>query len=521
MSHRIHFNTKYIPLHVSIKRVFEKYSKSSKPYDFAKCFVPIKKIKDDTWDMSYQNYKIVTFAKEHVDVLNLVHTLAYLLNDNPMDTCGMKQSPLIQTAVLDNFGHNYAIEVWETEDGEEVCLKIPKDVLYNIQYGFGCTMAYKCNLNETIMSMKYPWIVRALEDPNEVVFRHGVRNLVNLLLGKKYARHSHKIKINEKTARLLPTIFYAIGNSGKYTKGYMKAPWSDLFFNFYREADNPVIQSCLAILLQPSQQHPIYISKRGYMKLKMQILRDVQRQETNVPKEIYKWLLDAKETNFGYNFSTCQDVWYHWFVTRCDKNYAKCEVNVAYDMFLDVYIKRNTTKQVKKKRKRVVPHRSKTYNKQFDQTFRFHEKVKEYTRKYGYGYQETEHVNIRDGIYFLCDFICHVEGQNFNDSLGRLSIEQTYTPSLIEYHQFKSCHYGGYHEWNAFYKKKKHTDINYSPMVSYPSKFKFDVGCASDSFPMLKLDHGTQVELDKHLDKDKIRLIGSLYFKRGLRVETI
>ena len=345
--HRLHLTTEQ-------QKLLTAYTSSIKsPRISDNCFVPIVKKKRSV--ESPQNI-ILTFSKQDVSFLNIVHSLAYYEKE-------LKVS---------------GTESWENDDTITVINN--KYMLHAIQYGFGCSVASAKRRSVYVDVPAFQWIIRAWCDDDVLVFRHGVKSLARLFLTK-----NGNVNIHEVNARLIPTIFNRIGER----KG-QKGVWEDIFFKHFLDNDNPMIQALLAMIIVPgSRRQDIYLSEAGYHRLslcgglpeRMQCFLE-QRNCRNAA------MIERKE----YNFNSCHSVYFKWLV---DSNFSGDQL-ILFLSF--VYT-----------RKPIVPKKISKYVCD-NQLMRSHYKlVEKWMQDEYYGTYCNKRDVPRDGIDLFAKFISYVE----------------------------------------------------------------------------------------------------------------
>ena len=272
--HRLHLTTEQ-------EKQLNAYTSSIKsPRITDNCFVPIIGINPSI--ESPQNI-ILTFSKQDVSFLNIVHSLAYYEKELSV---GGTQS-------------------WENDD--TITVIINKYMLHAIQYGFGCSVASAKRRSVYVDVPAFQWIIRAWCDEDTLVFRHGVKSLARLFLSK-----NGNVNIHEANARLIPTIFNRIGER----KG-QKGVWEDIFFKHFLDNDNPMIQALLAMIIVPggSIRQNIHLSEAGYKRLSLCGGLPARMQCFLEKPNRNKHSKERKE----YNFNSCHSVYFKWLV---DSNFS-------------------------------------------------------------------------------------------------------------------------------------------------------------------------------------------------------
>tara|TARA_B100000676_G_C18045429_1_gene827588 strand:+ start:205 stop:1602 length:1398 start_codon:yes stop_codon:yes gene_type:complete len=454
----------------------EKYvSPQKKLNGIEKCFVRVHSIERS---IEKPHERIVTFLKSEVSTLDLVHTLAYLTG-RMVKTCGKYRG-------MNNLGRfnplrldfrndfDYAFDMWFSPD--KIYVRMPVTILHRIQLGFGCSVNSSPRTRRSITVSSFLWIVRALCDKDECVYRHGAYSLLKTLC-PSYT----KSFINEKSARLLPDVLNGVGGKDNH-----EFNWQKIFLEDYYKEDNRVIQSTMAVLIDAGSFRytpHIYISEEGYKKVKRFPL---------LPQRLKDYFTTVRKTRSGdYVLSPVQYEYYKWFVDTFKQDDPR-----GLEFFLCVYLRCKSKSKVSKKRKRKVTYRDFKYMNRMDEVERAHyAEVKKY----------NNYALPRDGITSLCYLIAMVEIRGYEIRSGRDD------DIHLKHHCKHECQLRTDHtaHWIVEYSR------DFDPIVQYPKSLKNNVGSASNSFPIIKFSKRMHKELtdilgdtvsDYFFNEDSLRL---------------
>lgn len=215
-------------------------------------FCPIEKVEPHTDGAFVQVY----LSKNGVTLYDVFNTFEYFKTSRGLRNILSFQ----QVSNLTNeFGMrkegSYACAVNETED--HIVLKVKKEMLYLLQYGFGCSVM--CHQRFAAITKAFSYhapIIRALMDSNIAVYKHGLNCLVNRITGRD--RHSVYQFTDKETAltREAPQIFLKLGKFTWTSKawGQQHTDWEKMFFEDYGnlEKTNWFVLSFAAMVMVPT-----------------------------------------------------------------------------------------------------------------------------------------------------------------------------------------------------------------------------------------------------------------------------
>lgn len=316
MINRIHFQNRYLSLDYDKYDHINELNRVKRKMYSIPIFLPVKIDRPDILDTTH-DVRVVTFNKEHIDYLDVLHTLAYL------ETSIRGKNVLTSEQQFGRFG-------WSVrENSNSISVYIDKKLLHLIQYGFGCKIAcYEKTRKHLYYVPQYAFIVRAWMDVDKRVFKHALHSLTNILLRKLNYAPNDCLDI----IRLLPNLLEKFGSQ-----------WENELVKDYNNDHNPFLMSLLCLLC-PSGQNldNLYITEEG-----MSIL--CSPRAPPILKNVYAEKDQHKCKDGTYKLVSNSDgnIWkplYQWIMS------TSCPPKQSFRLFLSVKRKNNTLYKIGKKR---------------------------------------------------------------------------------------------------------------------------------------------------------------------------
>lgn len=441
----LHLDQTKIKVEPSKKEAWNGCLKKMHPRDILTCFVPIKK---NEKSVENPQCNIITLSTKDCSLFDVVNTLAYLRGDNQKpDENGGIWIPLHQK----RYPNRPRIEIWGTNG--EIKIKLHKDLLYKIQYGFACSVATNSKFSSYIKASPLLWIIRAWADEKEEVFRHGLKSFMNILSRRK---DTSSFRYHEKNARLILELFKKMGKEVRRTNGFLsiRYPWMAPVYDGYEKEDNIFIRSIRAMLITPHEREHVYLSEEGKNSLD-----DI----ASLPDLIKSRLKHLRKTKHGdYVFDAFHSTYYEWFINTLDSGDPRLMKYLMY-----VYVRGSSAIACNsKKRKRPL----KPSWRKWRTDNRLSEIYQTANRITNMTYGQTHDLPF-DGRESFARFITCVQMRNFYKD-AEWSVDD------------HCAHYAG-ETCTAAYFQLIHKSLRYEPLVQYQRRLKEKNTIAKMAFPLL------------------------------------
>ena len=415
-------------------------------------FVPIEKVEIS---MERPSCRLIYIKKCYVKEMDIMNTLSYLSKHaHSMEA----ENPLY----LRKNANDIHFNTWE--DDEHFIVRIRKDILHLIQYGFSASVLYVYRVQSYINVPSYGSILRCFTDQDDYVLKHGIKAIFNLLTNIECIP-------NVKHARLLPTILEKIGHYREKYSGFsrFRFPWDKHLFKGFFSKDNHFIRSLIALIMTPQRTESrnfipwnVYISQEGINQLK---------RWTTLP-DVFKVFLYSptkSRKNGDYDFSSMHEFYYQWMVENVkDKD--------ILEYFMYVYVKHDL--KTNKKRKRNLK-RNDRRTDPVDDVYK--EQIEAVSNSV---YEKP------DGIWILSYLLLYLHMRNEETNMG-YSGDTGKFEDIREHAHHYSGRIGAYPVVHLCSKNR-----DYHPVVTYPFRIGKACGQVNESFPIIKMKDDIYKEIE-------------------------
>ena len=454
MINRIHFQNRYLSLDkAKYERINELNSAKRKMYSVP-IFLPVKIGRPDILDTTH-DIRVVTFNKEHIDYLDVLHTLAYLESNI------RGRNVLTSEQQFGRFGWS----VIEKSNGIEVY--IDKKLLHLIQYGFGCKITcYEKTRKHLYYVPQYAFIVRAWMDVDKRVFKHALHSLTNILRRRLTYAPNDCLDI----IRQLPNLLEKFGSQ-----------WENELVKDYNNDHSPFLMCLLCLLCPCGNLDNLYITEEG-MSILGSPFAPPAIKNIYAERELHK-CNDGSYKLVSNNDGNCWKAFYKWIMS------TSCPPKQSFRLFLSGSRKINTLYKIGKKRDFVTMNRTKL-------------KTKDLTKELYHGGYFNIHGKqiVKTNMLHLAKLIALCEMRKDYRSFrwqGR-----GYTPE--EY-----TNMAGNDNLMPYIEDLLRTGTKIEPLVQLPKGIKSDDGKCDihvvDSFPILKFSKKYKEELDTIIGVNKYK----------------
>ena len=271
MYHQTHLKHRWLRSSKAKQEQIRVFNKHNRKHQGFPCFLPIKKIENDIFNY---NMKLVFLSREHISLLEITNTLAFL------ESSVKYRNFLTFTNLLSR-------PSWSAHDNDEhIVVKVHWKILHLIQYGFGCHIQYMTATRKHFKCSGYAFLLRSWADNDPRVFKHALTSLLRLFghyKNRVYSMKDSYISI----IRQLPKLLSKFGEQ-----------WEKALYDHYLESDNPLLMSICAFLCPPEGNDCLYISNDGMNTLLMQFMPSywirtfcLERKCTNAMMVHIRWFV--------------------------------------------------------------------------------------------------------------------------------------------------------------------------------------------------------------------------------------
>ena len=286
------------------------------------------------------------FSKENICILDVLNTLSYLMSK----TAGVNELHLKR--IVDK-------PKWEVYSGwfnsqDAICVVMPRSDIYVIRYGLATKLFTHHTVKKHTQSNTFPWIIRALIDNNDTVFKHGMGCLQHMLI-----KCSNNMITSEqiRILRLLPKILMKFGLDKN-----KEMVWEKHFFQGY-PCENDFMKGLITFCVPPRNVNIdcMYISGEGIRLLKYaftepDLLQFVVESSKHKCKD---------DDRYKFTLPHCPCLWEQFYRHLVSPRVSPED---ALSLFMSVSNKRSL-KRIARKRKITTESRTKVWDKRVEDKY--------------------------------------------------------------------------------------------------------------------------------------------------------